>query len=962
MNKTTRSLLAAAAALALLLPSAPAHGADALAICAPGVPFAYPNGGANVLWNPDQGALGPLTNAQGVAVVDASFDNWENLGTASITYLQGPALAVDIDITNFLPIYAPTAPNGESEIVFDANGEIFDFLFGPGSGILGFAGPDFGDFTTCELLEGSAFLNGPTFTNLTVAEDIVTHEFGHFSNLGHVELNGQLTSIITNNGQEGDDDSGPSPNNTTFGTPVLSGTEVVETMFPFYFGPTVGTRTPHADDVASMSTIYPDASFATTTGSISGAVLAPNGTTRISGVNVIARNINDPFVDAVSTFSGAYTDDTDQADPNVGIFTLSNLTPGEQYAVFIDEVSAVAPRFSNPILQPLLGPEEFWNGADESSDFAIDDPQDFVLITATAGGNASGTDIIFNQPGEGEPLDVGDDGTVQIFLPFTFCIAGQGFDAVNINANGNLTFGAADGAFSESVGAFLDGPPRIAGLWDDLNPTAGGTVSFSTTSNSFTVSYDAVPEFFATGANTFDITLKDNSAKCAGHVDDDDSDSDSDSDSDRFSRDVTIAYGDVSATDGLAGVSAGLFATNGVEPEVDLTSFGDRKIKLRDEAAVYEIFTFGETNDLGNTTQKYAVGAPFKDDFETNDTLGTAERIIAPFNTVDTRDAYSSIDPQAADVDYYRLNGLRAGTTIIAEVLRGQIDSVIGLFQITGGGGGDSDSDSDSDSDTGATGVLIAGNDDSGGTLLSSLTFTLPADGDYAIAVTFCCDFDFDGVDPGQGLPFDRGRYVLSIDVVDGIPVPLGDDDAVQLLFGFDFPFQGTTYNDIFLNSNGNLTFGTADTFFFPFVSDFLNLNPRISPLWEDLNPSAGGLVVVKFGDDCVKVSFNDVPEFPAIGSNTFSATFDATGNIQFDYGALSETGGLVGITEGGGAADPGESDVGGGAFSNAGTTYEFFSDLGDNDLSDSTVSFGGASSCGDDGGGEDDDSDSDSD
>ena len=142
MKNIKRAYLSVPAMLlgAALLPVSTAQAADALAICQPGVPYVYPGGGANILWNPDQGGLGPLTNGQAIAAVDASFDAWENLPQSSASYFQGTTLAVDIDETNFGPVLNPVAPNGLSEIVFDEDGAIFSILFGPGSGILGFAG------------------------------------------------------------------------------------------------------------------------------------------------------------------------------------------------------------------------------------------------------------------------------------------------------------------------------------------------------------------------------------------------------------------------------------------------------------------------------------------------------------------------------------------------------------------------------------------------------------------------------------------------------------------------------------------------------------------------------------------------------------------------------------------------------------------------------------------------------
>ena len=63
MNTFQRIALAALAAL--LLVAASAHAGGPLANCDDGVPFLWPNGGQNIVWNADQGDLGDLTKAAG---------------------------------------------------------------------------------------------------------------------------------------------------------------------------------------------------------------------------------------------------------------------------------------------------------------------------------------------------------------------------------------------------------------------------------------------------------------------------------------------------------------------------------------------------------------------------------------------------------------------------------------------------------------------------------------------------------------------------------------------------------------------------------------------------------------------------------------------------------------------------------------------------------------------------------
>jgi hypothetical protein len=862
--RTMRILLTS---LAILLCAVPAFAGGPLANCNSGQPYRWASGGANIPFNPDQGDLGPLGHVAAVAAVQASFDVWGAVPTSTVTYTNAGELPVDVTIANFLPYYDAPAPDGLSAIVFDDDGQIFDFLFGAGSGILGFAGPEWGTVATCTITEGLAFLNGPAFTDLTYASDVMVHEFGHYTNLAHTLVNGQIYL-----GSVGGDTTGPTPTNPYAApNPLLN--DMVETMYPFYYGPGIGTASLEADDVASVSSLYPDASFSAL-GSITGSVRASNGTTRLSGVNVIARNEANPFHDAVSAVSGDWTDGVAQTDPVAGTYTLYGLTPGASYRVYVDQI--LAGGFSTPPIS-LPGPEEYYSGASESNSNVTDPPSGFAFVTP----GATDVNVIFNQPAPGDPLPVGEDDFVELALPFTYKLCGTDYSSVFVNANGNLTFGSGDLDFTESAAELLNDQPRIAGWWRDLSPfnlitgAPQGIVTFASSNNSFSVIWQNVPEYPNSGSNSFSITLK----KSSDHID--------------------VDYGSMTAVSGIAGVSCGGAITSRFETPVNLNASNGR-YNLHNQPAVYEVFTPANPNDLAGDDVRYSGTTTYDDNWaEPNDTLAQARSINLPFNSIPVN-RFTEIEPDGADVDFFRFTA-QAGDLVIAETLTGSIDTMLVLAD--------------------AGGNVIAFDDDGGAGLLSRFVAPIPAAGTYYLGVTTFPDVGFTGAGVGAG------RYVLSVNFAVGPqPIAPGDDGSVELPLGFTFPFQGQNWNSVFVNGNGNLTFGAPNGDFSESVAELLSGPPRIAPLWDDLNSGAGGQVTAEWTAGQLTISFVNVPEFIATGANTFSVTLHATGQYTVSYGAVSALDALVGTSQGLGAANPGESNLSSAAVWPAlGTTYEQF-------------------------------------
>jgi hypothetical protein len=108
----------------------------------------------------------------------------------------------------------------------------------------------------------------------------------------------------------------------------------------------------------------------------------------------------------------------------------------------------------------------------------------------------------------GTTLTLTDDDSRAVTLPFPFSFYGHSYTKAFVNSDGNLTFGEGDDASTaRRIGRLVNGPPRIAPLLADLDPSSIGHVSTRDEGDRFTVTWTGVPQFEEGDRNTFQVAL-----------------------------------------------------------------------------------------------------------------------------------------------------------------------------------------------------------------------------------------------------------------------------------------------------------------------------------------------------------------------------------------------------------------------------------------------------------------------
>jgi hypothetical protein len=362
----------------------------------------------SIPYNPDRGSLGGLTNSEARQRMTSAASAWTAVPTSSVSIVEAAQVAADITPSNFLDD-AWICGDGLSPVVFDADGSIVDMLFGQGASnsVLGFAAAMCGDLVLAEITEGIATINGRFVDGVDSAsnpeitrdelETVLVHELGHYVGLDHSQVGLQQVAD------------------------AVSG-EAVATMFPFHSTPEQLTL--HLDDMVSVSSLYPELSFESDFGELTGSVFLNDGVTLFQGANVVARLVSDPLVTAVSQVSGAHYFPGNAGgtpDPSLaGRFQLKGLPPGD-YTVEVEPVYGEFTGGSSvgPVETPngLPGAPEFWNGANEAGSNPPDDPTAAEQIPVTAASTTSGIDFVLNL-GSVPPNDECMAATVVGALPF----------------------------------------------------------------------------------------------------------------------------------------------------------------------------------------------------------------------------------------------------------------------------------------------------------------------------------------------------------------------------------------------------------------------------------------------------------------------------------------------------------------------------------------------------------------
>lgn len=121
-------------------------------------------------------------------------------------------------------------------------------------------------------------------------------------------------------------------------------------------------------------------------------------------------------------------------------------------------------------------------------------------------------------------------------------------------------------------------------------------------------------------------------------------------------------------------------------------------------------------------------------------------------------------------------------------------------------------------------------------------------------------------------------------------PLNLGDDNTRQVALGFEFEYWGQTFTDVWVSSNGFVSFQSGNHLCCNGQPIDQAQRNTIYAYWSDLISYTGN-PYYRLSDGSALFGWYNVQEYGTNNSNTFEIALFDNGNIQFNYGSLSASG-----------------------------------------------------------------------
>jgi hypothetical protein len=121
-------------------------------------------------------------------------------------------------------------------------------------------------------------------------------------------------------------------------------------------------------------------------------------------------------------------------------------------------------------------------------------------------------------------------------------------------------------------------------------------------------------------------------------------------------------------------------------------------------------------------------------------------------------------------------------------------------------------------------------------------------------------------------------------------PLNLGDDNTRQIALGFEFEYWGQTFTDVWVSSNGFVSFQSAANLCCNGQPIEQAQRNTIYAYWSDLISFTGN-PFYRLNDGEALFGWYNVQEYGTNNLNTFEIGLFSNGNIQINYGAMSASG-----------------------------------------------------------------------